>query len=308
MMGYGRTYTKEDLYAAYWDCLNNGLNFFDTAESYAGGDSERLLGEFHMRDGRNIMIATKYKAAGDPKEVLPKLKASLERLKVSRIDLYQLHYPPQHDKIEKYMDAMAEAVKSGLARAVGVSNFNAERMKRAIDRLARHGIPLASNQVFLNLIERRAEYNGVLDLCKSEDVALIAFSPMAQGLLTGKFRGKTEKLSFSQRAYFRLQQLDMFRESPVKKSLVSKLVKTPLALKSSKLELLFRVMEDIAKKHNATIPQVALNWLLKTETHVIPIPGVKHERQSRDIIGTLDFTLSDEEYRQLCDVRERIGK
>lgn len=308
MMGYGKTYHKEDLYSAYCTCLDNGLNLFDTAEGYAEGDSERLLGEFHKRDGRTIIIATKFKATENPEEVLRNLKASLERLQVEKIDLYQLHYPPKNEKIEEFMDVMAETVKRGLVRAVGISNFNAERMKRAIDRLAHHEIPLASNQVFFNLIERRAEFNGVLDLCKSENIALIPFSPMAQGLLTGKFRRKARKLTLSQKIYFRLQQLDMFNESPDKKSLIYKLVRTPLALRAGRLEFLFQVMEDIALKHNATIAQIALNWLLKTDQHVIPIPGVKNEKQARDIIRALDITLTDEEYRQLCDVREDIEK
>lgn len=307
MMGYGKSYKKEDLYAAYKACIDEGFNYFDTAESYADGESERILGEFHKKDDRDIIIATKFKATKDPKELFTKLKASLERLQVDRIDLYQLHYPPSKDRINEFMDVMAEVVKDGHVRAVGVSNFNAELMKRAIDRLDHHGVPLASNQVFYNLIERRAEFNGVLDLCKSEDIALIPFSPMAQGLLTGKFRKNAKKVSFSQKIYFRLQQLDIFKEDPNSESLFHKLFCTPVALKTDKLEPLFQVMENIALKHNATIPQIALNWLLATDRHILPIPGVKNIRQATDIIGALHFTLTNEEYRQICNTQEELG-
>lgn len=306
LMGYGKTYGKEDLYAAYTACLDAGCNYFDTAESYAKGESERLLGEFRQKDGREIIIATKHKPTDDPRRLLTSLRESMRRLRTERIDLYQLHYPPAKERIDEFMDAMAEAVKSGLVRAVGVSNFNAERMKRAYDRLAHHGIALASNQVFYHLLERRAEANGVLALCRSLDVALIPFSPMAQGLLTGKFRNGGQKATLSQKVYFRLQQLDMFKEDVEKKSMLRKLLKTPEVVKIAKLEPLFQTMEEIASAHGATVPQVALNWLLAADPHVVPIPGAKNAKQALDNTGVLHFTLTREEYERICRTQERI--
>ena len=306
LMGYGKTYQKEDLYSAYKACLDAGFNFFDTAEGYANGESEKLLGEFHRMDGRDIIIATKHKPTDAPNQLFTSLKNSLARLHVESIDLYQLHYPPAKERINEFMDAMAEAVKNGQVRAVGVSNFNEERMKRACDRLAHHGLSLTSNQVFYNMLERRAEFNGVLDLCKAQDIALIPFSPMAQGLLTGKFRQNCQKISFMQKMYFRFQQFDMFDESVNKKNLFQKLFTTPTSIQIEKIEPIFTLMEEIASKYGATIPQVALNWLLATDLHLLPIPGVKNLKQAMDVTGTLKFELTRDEYKCLSQLQEKI--
>lgn len=107
--------------------LDSGFNFFDTSEGYAKGESERILGEFHQKDGKDIIIASKYDPTGDPKDVLKSLGGSLRRLGMNRIDLLQLHYPPKKGTtIEQFMDVMSETVKSGKTRAIGVSNLNAE--------------------------------------------------------------------------------------------------------------------------------------------------------------------------------------
>ena len=305
-MGYGKTYQKEDLYSAFNKCLDKGFNFFDTAEGYANGESESLLGEFHQKDGRKIIIATKHKATSDPKKMLKSLNDSLKRLRVEQVDLYQLHYPPSKERINEFMDMMAETVKSGKVKAVGVCNFNADRMKIAFDRLAYHGIPLASNQVFFNIMERRAEFNGVLQLCKSLDIALIPFSPMAQGLLTGKFRKNIKKTTLSQKIYFRLQQLDIFKEDPGEKTLFQKLINTPMVTRIDRIEPLFQFMEKLASKYVATIPQIALNWLLSADPHLIPIPGAKNVKQAMDNIGTLRFSLTHEEFNDICKLQESI--
>jgi aryl-alcohol dehydrogenase-like predicted oxidoreductase len=307
-MGYGKTYQKDDSFAAYNACLDKEINFFDTAEGYANGESERLIGEFHKKDGRDIIIATKHKATNNPNELLKSLNASLERLQVKQIDLYQLHYPPPKANINEFMDMMAEAVKIGKVRAVGVCNFNADRMKAAFNRLSYHGIPLASNQVYFNLMEIRAEFNGVLQFCKSLDVALIPFSPMAQGLLTGKFRKNNKKITLSQKIYFRAQQLDIFKEDLRKKTLFQKLFSSPFVTRIEKTGSIFLIMEELASKYKATISQIALNWLLSTDPHVIPIPGAKNVKQAVVNIESLKFSLTREEYTRLCEQQEMIIK
>jgi aryl-alcohol dehydrogenase-like predicted oxidoreductase len=197
IIGYGKTHTREDVFQAYRACLDAGLNFFDTAEGYGRGESERLLGECRRKDGRPILITTKFAPASifaptparqSPRALLQALDNSLRCLGVECIDLYQIHFPPAPQKIDAYMDMMAEAVRAGKVRAVGVSNFRASLMRQAHARLARYDIPLASNQVHYNLLYRHSEANGVLDACRELDVALIAYSPMEAGILTGKFR------------------------------------------------------------------------------------------------------------------------
>ena len=115
------------------------------------------------------------------------LRHSLDRLGLESVDLYQMHWPFPPVSIDTWMDAMADAVQAGLIRAVGVSNYNAEQTRRAHDALAKRGVPLASNQVDYSLLQRKPETNGLLALCKQLNVTLIAYSPLAQGLLTGKY-------------------------------------------------------------------------------------------------------------------------
>jgi aryl-alcohol dehydrogenase-like predicted oxidoreductase len=179
-------------------------------------------------------------------------------------------------------------------------------MKQAYNRLAYHNIPLASNQVFFHLLEKRAEYNGVLHLCKSFEIAFIPFSPMAQGLLTGKFRKSNRKITLSQKIYFRAQQLDIFKEDLKKKTLFQKLFTSPVVTRIEETEPIFLLMEELASKYKATISQIALHWLLSTDPHTIPIPGAKNVKQAMDNLGSLKFSLTSEEYASLSAQQEMI--
>src|SRR5579859_1960219 len=174
--GYGQSYTHDDITRAYRTCLDAGLNFFDTAEMYGSGESERLLGECHQADSRPIVIASKFapplmrfsRTRASARSLLKALDDSLLRLGVECIDLYQIHFPSPLLKIDDLMDVLAEAVQAGKVRAVGVSNYSASMMRQAHSRLASHGIPLASNQVHYSLLHRYPETNGVLETRSEE--------------------------------------------------------------------------------------------------------------------------------------------
>ncbi len=148
--------------------LELGINLFDTAEIYTMGGSERTLGQFLPVAGRQAIITSKYatlpwrSARGG---LIPALKASLARLNLNRVDLYLIHWPLPPVKIEDWMEAMAEAVESGLALAAGVSNFNPQQMRQAHAVLAKHKIALACNQVDYSLLNRAPERSGLLQLC-----------------------------------------------------------------------------------------------------------------------------------------------
>ena len=280
--GYGQDYHREDITQAFKACLDAGLNFFDTAELYGSGESERILGECIREDGRPAIIASKftpYPNRLSARSLLKALDASLERLNVQTIDLYQIHWPYTFIGFEALMDALAEAVRSGKVRAVGVSNYGADLMRRAHARLARYDIPLASNQVHYSLLYRKPEKNGVLDACRELNVALIAYSPLEQGLLTGKYRivaGQAISVT-GPRRFTRA-----FRTS-----------------QRRRIEPLLQTMENIATAHSKTIGQVALNWLLSKDGCIIPIPGAKNVRQARENAGALDWRLTAEEFRQI---------
>lgn len=280
--GYGKTHTFNDVWQAYETCLDAGLNFFDTAEIYGRGESERILGECGRKDGRPVIIASKFAPLPwrlSTKTLSQALDATLERLGRTSIDLYQVHWPYSLLGVNALMDALAQVVRSGKIRAVGVSNYSADLMRQAHARLARYDIPLASNQVHYSLLHRRPEANGVLDACRALGVTLIAYSPLEQGLLTGKYR-LTEAQPLAIPGPRRL---------------------TPAFSKAQRrrMEPLLQALKDSADAHGKTMGQVALNWLLTTDTLVIPIPGAKNARQAGENAGALGWHLTQEEYARV---------
>ena len=301
LMGYGKTHTHQDVNEAYRACLDAGLTFFDTAEGYGFGENERLLGALHMQDGRPVIVATKYAPFSlfaplptrwSPRALLTSLDASLHRLGVERIDLYQIHFPTSPRSVDTLMDVLAEAIHMGKIRAVGVSNYSASLMRQAHARLARHGIALASNQVHYNLLHRYPETNGVLDACRELNVALIAYSPLEQGILTGKYRTTPQSKPLTLRVIEAISPRDPFRErkgAPPDRH----------DLRPLRFEPLFVVLQEIADRHEKTIAQVALNWLLTTAPFIIPIPGAKNARQAREHAGTLGWRLTEEEHMRI---------
>ena len=187
---YGRGYTDTDVRAAFDLGLQAGINWVDTAESYGSGRSERLLGEFIRGMQTPLLIATKfmpYPWRLRKSALHQALQKSLDRLGLKRVDLYQVHWPLPPVSIETWVDAIGEAVQAGLVQAVGVSNCNEDQMRRANAELEKRGIPLASNQVSYSLLDRKIERNGLLKACQELNVSLIAYSPLAQGVLTGKY-------------------------------------------------------------------------------------------------------------------------
>ncbi len=280
--GYGATHTQDDVFQAYQACLDVGLNFFDTAEMYGDGESERILGECRRKDGRPISIASKFAPLPtrlSAHSLLTALDASLERLGVSSIDLYQIHWPYTLLKTNDLMDALAQAVRAGKVRAVGVSNYGAAHMREAQARLARHDIPLASNQVHYSLLHRKPEKNGVLDACRELNVTLIAYSPLEQGLLSGKYR---------------VNDADTPTMVGPRRFMPAFGIR-----RRRKIEPLFEVMEGVAQVHGKTIAQVALNWLVTKDQCIVPIPGAKNRRQAQDNAGAIGWSLTQAEHDQI---------
>jgi aryl-alcohol dehydrogenase-like predicted oxidoreductase len=164
-----------------------GPAFIDTAEIYGFGKSERLIGDCMRKDDRPVTIASKFApffGRTSPRQLLAALDASLARLGRSALDLYYVHFPFPFADLRGFAEGLIEAHRSGKARAVGVSNFNADQMRRMVDLLGAANVPLAANEVHYSLAHRNPETNGVLDACKELDVALVAYFPLASGRLT----------------------------------------------------------------------------------------------------------------------------
>ncbi len=264
---YGKN--DEPILKAFQSVVNAGVNFFDTAEVYSFGKSERLLGLCLQQDARPIVIASKYAPYRLFRgQFMNALNASLNRLGRRVIDLYYVHFPYGPLGIETLMDLMAEAVKAGKIRAVGISNCNANQMRRAASRLGHHGIPLAANQVRYNLLHREPEENGVLAACRELNVALVAYRPLERG---------------------RLKSSTVLGSISGSSSLTS-------GKTASKEVVLQETHQTIAQRRGKSISQVALNWLLRRDEHIIPIPGTTNLNHALEDVDTLSWQLSDDEF------------
>jgi len=267
-----------DVVDAFSACLDAGLNLFDTAEAYGWGRSEKLLGSLARRSGRDLVIATKYAplaGRGGAKAIAKGIAGSLKRLGVPRVDLYQLHWA---DKVEapirETMDAFADIVDANQARAVGVSNFRASEMREAHAALARRGIPLATNQVHYSLLHRAPEVDGVLDACRDLGVTLLAYSPLEQGLLTGKYT--VDDPPPGPRA-----DTPWFAPANVQAA-----------------QPVIGELHALARTHGVDAGAIALAWLL-AQPGVVPLAGARNGDQAVRNAAALQVTLGDAEMAAL---------
>jgi aryl-alcohol dehydrogenase-like predicted oxidoreductase len=278
---YGQGYTDEDIAAALQTSLGAGVNLVDTAEVYGSGRSEQLLGKFIKNLNQSVIVATKFFPIPyrfTKKSVVRALRGSLERLGLERVDLYQLHWPSRLVTNDTYVEGLALTVQAGLTRAVGVSNYDIKQMQLAQNTLSKHGIPLASNQVEFNLLNRKVEMSGLLDLCKGKGIRLIAYSPLAMGLLTGKYTIETPPPGARGRKYAAL----LFDLPP-----------------------LIALLTEIGAAHGGKTPgQVALNWIICKGA--LPIPGAKTAKQSEQNAGAIGWRLTTEEIQVLDLASDKI--
>ena len=190
--GYGRDYQQDDVEAAYAASRAAGLTLFDTAEVYGKGLSEQLLGGLVGTDPADVLVATKF--AAQPWRVgrsraccCGPWRSRCYRLGQPRVALYQIHWDLPLISDGPWLADLAEAYDRGLIGAVGVSNYGARAVRAAHRVLADRGVPLATDQVEYSLLNRKPERTGLIDVCAELGVTIIAYSPLAQGLLTGKY-------------------------------------------------------------------------------------------------------------------------
>ena len=281
LWNYGRGYTDDDIAAAFQASLAAGVNLVDTAEVYGAGRSETLLGHFMKTTNLPAHVATKFAPFPwrlNRNALTRSLDHSLERLALKHIDLYQIHWPFPPMLIEFWVEELAKAVKSGKVHTAGVSNYNKIQMQRAYSVLSKYNIPLASNQVEYHLLNRTVEKNGLLERCKELGVRLIAWSPLAKGLLTGKYSPKTPPPGTRGRTFS-----GILKEIPP----------------------LIALMAEIGAGHGEKNPgQVALNWVICKGG--LPIPGAKTAYQAEQNVGALGWRLTDDEIKALDDASDRF--
>ena len=280
--------TLEEKNAIIKTALDGGINWFDTAEMYGNGVSEHSLATGLKAAGKSdqdILIATKwfpiFRTAGN---IPHSIKDRLRFLEPYGIANYMVHQPYGFSSPEAEMNAMADLVEAGKIRSVGVSNFNAARMRRAQAALAKRGLPLAVNQMHYSLLHREIETNGVLETARELGITITAYTPIERGLLSGKYH-KNPGL---------LNHLPPVRQAMMRRNL-------------ERTRPLITAMEEIASRYVATIAQVALNWVINFNGEiVVTIPGATKPRQAEEAAGAMQFHLSKVELARLDEASRKI--
>ncbi|GAX28037.1 hypothetical protein FisN_2Hh145 [Fistulifera solaris] len=257
-------------------CTAAGVTLYDTAEGYGGGTSEQRLGR--LFEASPPIFMTKFLPAPWRlwhSDFEAAVRASCQRLKVDCIPIYLLHSPVHWCRsIEYWVEAAALCKKKGLIQAMGLSNCNADQVRRAVAAGERYGVPVICNQVHYSLLDYNSKALQEMEAtCRELGVKIVAFSPIGQGLLTGGLT--TEKWQHNKPAkMLRLQWDDI----------------QPLRAK----------IEEKAQKYGKTMGQVALNWCI--QHNVIPLVGCRSVEQARDSVGCLGWSLAEKDVRDLDQV------
>ena len=281
---YGQGYSDKDIEESFNVAIENGIRFFDTAEIYGQGKSETFLGALMENLEEPLCVATKmmpYPWRLRKDALQRRLDASLTRLKLEKVQLYQIHWPLPPITIRTWMERMAEVQEQGLIEAVGVSNYDLAQTLEADKVLKEHGCRLASNQVEYHLLERRIEKNGLMEKCKELGIKIIAYSPLAMGILTGKYTPENPPSGVRSSQYNR----DYLE----------------------RIQPLIKVMKKIGNDHDGrSAAQVALNWVICKEA--IPIPGAKNANQMEQNIGGTGWRLTADEVKLLDELSDTVTK
>ena len=277
---YGNSYGAAQVEEAFKEAIKAGITFFDTAEVYGLGESESLLGRLIKEVDCPVDIATKYGPAPwrlTTQSVSEAVSASLKRLQCDRVTLYQVHWPFTFlMSQETLLNALADEVQRGRITCIGVSNYSSQQMRQAYEILAKRGIPLAVNQVQYSLLSRKVETQGIISAARELGVTILAYSPLAQGLLTGKYSPDgANKPDGARKLDSRFQLQGLLKIAP-----------------------LLELMRQLGEKYGKKPAQIALNWLMCQE-NVIPIPGAKNARQALENAGALGWRLQANEVAQL---------
>ena len=277
--------TDEDSIAAIRAAHGEGINFFDTAEAYGEGHSERIVGQALADVRDEVLIATKVGAGSlAPDKLVAACDASLERLGTDRIDLYQIHWPTGTwgSPIVPIADTMGALVKlkeAGKIRAIGVSNFNAHQIEEAL-QFGR----IDSLQPPYSLFWRPFEFNGTNECCIKHNIGIICYSPLAQGLLTGKFSVSNRPAESDNRAHNSL-----FKGVTYERALEA-----------------VDALKPIAAKYQHTTGQLALQWLLSQPGVTSAIVGARTPDQVRDNARAASFHIAREDVAAIDKIGRKV--
>jgi aryl-alcohol dehydrogenase-like predicted oxidoreductase len=271
-------------------CLEAGVNMIDTADVYSGGLAEEILGEALEGRRDDLLIASKVRfPMGDQPNmaglsrhhIIEGCEASLRRLRTDHIDLYQVHEWDGQTPLEETLSALEHLLDSGMVRYIGASNYAAWQLMKALGIAARDQLPrFVSQQVYYSLQERSVEYE-LIPLAIDQGLGTLVWSPLAGGLLSGKFRRGQQGPAGS-------RALSEWGEPPI--------------YDQGALYDTIEVLVEIAGARGVSAAQVALAWLLGRPSVSSVVIGARTDQQLADNLGAAELVLSDSERRQLDDV------
>lgn len=269
--------------------LDSGINFIDTADVYAQGESEELLGKAISSRRNDLVLATKFHApvGRGPNQrgqsrlhMMQALENSLRRLQTDHIDLYQIHNFDPLTPFEETLRALDDAVRQGKIRYIGCSNLAAWQAMKALGISERNGLErFVSIQAYYSLAGRDIEYE-LLPLIEDQKMGLMVWSPLAAGFLSGKYDRHTEQ---------GLSRRDKFEFPPINRERVFDIID---------------VLRLVAQRHSATPAQIALAWLLARPAVTSVITGVRRVDQLHDNMAALELRLSPEDIAELDAISE----
>ena len=271
-------------------CLDGGINFFDTADVYSDGESERMLGEALKHNRQQAIISTKVSIRTNQdinhsgysrNYLISAVENSLKRLNTDYIDVLHLHQFDSFTSIEQLMSSLNQLIQSGKVRYVGASNFSGWQLMKAQAIAERYGYEkFISHQVYYSLIGRDYEWE-LMPLNHDQRVGAVVWSPLGWGRLTGKFN----------------------RHQPLpEQSRLHETAKFAPPVNEEYLYQVLDVLKDISLEANKSIPQIALNWLLQRPTISTVLIGARNEKQLHENLQAREFELSKSQIQRLNQV------
>jgi aryl-alcohol dehydrogenase-like predicted oxidoreductase len=261
----------------------SGFNLIDTADSYSrwvpgnsGGESETIIGKWLKRSGKRkkVLIATKVGSEMGPKKkglsksyILSATEASLKRLQTNYIDLYQSHYDDPDTPLEETLEAYAQLIRQGKVRAIGASNYSAERLSAALELSEQKDYPsYRCLQTLYNLYDRDEYEKALRSLCLEKELGVLTYFSLASGFLTGKYRSKKD----------------------LSKSARSEMVRKYMNARGLRI---LKALDQVAKQNDAALATVALAWLIARPGIAAPIASATNLQQLKDLIKATKLRL-----------------
>lgn len=278
---FGNTMTEAEFFPIFNSAIKKGFNLWDTATAYSNGESEKILGHFVNRVGReNVIVSTKFTpqmAAMYHDSVEEMCEASLERMGMDYFDIYWIHNPIG---APEYTKQLIPLLKKGKVRSVGVSNHNLSQIKEANRILGLAGYRISAIQNHFSLMNRSSLDSGILNYCKMNNIVFYGYMTLEQGALSGKYD----------------------RNHPFAEGTARAQVFNPLL---DKIELITKEMKKVADAHNASIAQIGIAYAIAKG--ILPVLGVTKMYQLEEAVKTTEIILTNEEITCLETAADKCG-